>query len=85
MKTTKLSVEAAKDEISKVPERKAGQWTKICEEVKKTGQPVKVSEITRGQCWALRRTSREAGLESRVVDKGTAVIVMPPEKAPKVK
>jgi len=85
MKTTRLSVDAAKEEIAKQPERQKGQWTRLVEEVKKTGQAVKVSELSRGQCWGLKRALKEGGLEGRVVDKSTAVIILPPEKAPKVK
>jgi len=85
MKTTKLSVEAAKEELSKQPTRQKGQWILVIEEVKKSGSAVKVSDLTRGSCWGLMRAVKEAGLVGRVVDKSTGVIILPPEKSQKVK
>lgn len=79
MKKISMTVEAAKKEIEAKPHTRKGQWTSVVAEVKKTGEPVKIAEITRGQCWALKRTAREAGLESEVMDKNTAVIVLPPK------
>jgi len=80
MKEQKMSIEDAKKEIEAQPTKKKGQWTKICKKVKDTGQPIKVTGITRGQCWALKRAAKDAKLEATVIDKSTGVIVLPPKK-----
>jgi len=85
MKTQKLTVEAAEEEFAKAPTRQVGRWTVLVAEVKKTGQPVKVTELSRGQCWGLKRAAKDAGLRAKVLDKSTAVLVLPPEKATKAK
>jgi hypothetical protein len=80
MKTTKMTVEMAEKEIAEKPTRKKGQWKEIIAEVKKSKTAVKISDITRGQCWALKRAAKDENLDSEVVDKSTAVIVLPPKK-----
>lgn len=67
-------------EFDKVPERKVGQWKLICEKIEKSGKGVVVTYLTRGQCWALKRAAKEAGLRAKVVEKGSKVLILPPEK-----
>jgi hypothetical protein len=74
----KISIEAAKNELAKTPERKMGQWAKLVAEVKKDGQARKVTGLSRGSAWGLMRTAKQAGLTARVLEKGTVVVILPP-------
>lgn len=76
MKIEKLSVEEAASAISKIPVRQAGKWVELVEKVVKTGQPVKVTGLTRGQCYNLKKVADKNGLVARTTDKSSTVILM---------
>ena len=51
--------------------------------MKKTGKAVRITGITRGQGWSIKRTATQAGLKATVLEKGEVVIILPPEKVKK--
>lgn len=78
-----VSREEAQKVIDKQPSfTKKGKWTTLCAEVKATGQAAQVTGLKRGQCYALRRAAKDAGLFVQTIDRGTGVVILPP-KVPK--
>jgi len=75
------SPDLLKEDFDSAPERKVGRWDEVCEQVKKTGKAANITGLTRGQAWSLKRTATNAGLEARVLEKGTRVVIMPPAKS----
>lgn len=82
MKITKKSPSEIEAEVAKLPTRRVGQWTELCEKVKSSGKPLEVTEITTGQLAALKRTAKLKGVTVRGTDKGTRAFILPvvPEK-----
>lgn len=76
MKIEKLSQDEAAAAISKIPEREAGKWVELVNKVVRTGQAVKVTGLTRGQCYNLKKVADKAGLVVRTTDKSSTVIIM---------
>ena len=81
VKISAISKKAAAEELAK--KRVKGQWATIVEQVQKSGEPVKVEEISRGQVAAIYRTASAAGLKLRANYKEGYVILDAPEVAPK--
>jgi len=54
-----------------------GAWKKICEEVKQTGQPQRITDIKRGQFAAVVRAAKEAGLQEKHDNKALWVAIAP--------
>jgi hypothetical protein len=80
MKVDKLKPVEAQEEFAKIPERRVGQWTEIFVAMKKDKQPVRITGITHGQVAALRRKAKEEGFPAKSIEKGTGVLLLPPEK-----
>ena len=82
MRITKKTPAEIESEVAKLPTRRVGQWTEICEKVKSTNKAVEVAEITVGQLAALKRTAKLKGVTVRGTDKGTRAFILPvvPEK-----
>ena len=78
VRITKMTAEQAADEIKKHPTREIGKWTKICEEVRKSGQAVKLESITRGQAWSVKRKAKEVGILAVVTKDGDVVLSRKP-------
>jgi hypothetical protein len=74
MKMVKRTEEQIKVELAKSPIREIGKWTKICEEVKKSGQAVELTEITRGQAWSIKRKAKETGIHAKVTKEGNVLL-----------
>jgi len=79
VKMERIAVETAEELIKNAPTRQPGKWNEVFEAVKKTGDAVKVSDISRGTAWHLKRRAKEQGLVARVIG-GTTVIIMPAKK-----
>lgn len=82
-KIEKMSAVAAETEYRKAPERKVGKWKALLEELKKSGEGVKVTDLSRGSAYSFARSAKEAGFLARTTDKGTTVIVAPKPKETK--
>jgi hypothetical protein len=54
-----------------------GSWMNLCLRVKNTRQCIVVSDITRGQAWALRRTAKQVGVTAIVLENGRRVVLKP--------
>ena len=78
MKLQKMSTVVAEQEIAKQPSRQKGAWKATLEELIKTKQGAKVSELTRGQTAALIREAKLQGFTAVACEKYTAVILNPP-------
>ena len=76
---TVTPAEAAKI-LAENPRRSVGQYAKLCEDVIKSGQPMLVSDLSRGQCWNVKRLAISKGLVAQVVGKSTAVLIQPAKK-----
>jgi len=74
VKITKKTDSEIKDELAKSPVREIGKWEKICEQVKKSGQSVELSEITRGQAWSVKRKAKEKGIHAKVTKEGNVLL-----------
>ena len=74
MKMVKRTDKEIKDELAKSPIREIGKWNRICEDVKKSGQSVELSEITRGQAWSIKRKAKEAGIHAKVTKEGNVLL-----------
>jgi hypothetical protein len=83
VKVEKMSAIAAETEYNKAPERKAGQWKVLLEELHKSGEGAKVTGLSRGSAYSLARTAKEKGFLAKTTDKGTTAIVVPPVKKTK--
>jgi hypothetical protein len=80
MKTEKLDAVKAEEEYEKIPVRAKGQWTTLFEEMKKDKQPRRVTGITAGQIAAIQRKAKELKFRVKRIEKGTGVLILPPEK-----
>jgi len=83
MKVKALTKEEAAEILEKHPTRAKGQWTQIFERVKKTGQPVEVSDLSKGSIAGAARKAKELGLPYRAFYKDGRFLVLPPEKPAK--
>lgn len=79
VKVERIAVETAEEMIKNAPTRQPGRWNKVFETVKKTGDAVKVEDVSRGTAWHLKRRAKEQGLVARVIG-GTTVVIMPAKK-----
>ena len=79
-KVEKMSAVSAEMEYNKTPTRKMGKWKELLEELHKSGQGAKVSEIGRGSAYSLARAAKEKGFLCKTTDKGTTVIIVPKPK-----
>ena len=73
-KVDTISDEEFKEEMGK-PRRQVGQWAKIIAKIQKTGKPVRITGLTRGQVASIARSVKEAGLQYRT-DYKNGVIVL---------
>lgn len=73
-KVESISDEDFKTEMEK-PRHEVGAWQKIIAKIKKTGRPVKITNLTRGQVASVARSAKEAGLQYRT-DYKNGVIVL---------
>ena len=74
VKITKKTENEIRDELAKSPIREIGKWAKICEQVKKSGQSIELSEITRGQAWSIKRKAKETGIHAKVTKEGNVLL-----------
>jgi len=79
MDVTKVSKEKAEETFAKAPDRRAGKWTELCTEVKKSHQAVEVSGLKKGQVAHLVKKARDMGLRARALNHMTGVLVLPAE------
>lgn len=78
MKRETVSRASAEKIKAEAPQRQPGKWTTILAEVLKSGTCEKISGLTRGQCWGLKRAAKDKGVEATVIEKSTAVLLIPP-------
>lgn len=83
VKVEKMSAVAAETEFKKAPTRQQGKWIALLDELLKTGQGGKVTELSRGSAYSLARQAKDKGFLVRTTDKGTTVIIAPKPKAQK--
>jgi hypothetical protein len=76
-KIEKIDFEKAQKILEEVKNRPRGAWSQLISDVKKSGGSVIVSDITRGQAWALKRAAVNAGVKAAVLDGGRKVLLMP--------
>ena len=74
-----VSMEEAEKLLSEKGTQKAS-WSKICLEVKKSGQPVKVINLKSGQIAGGYRAAKEAGLRSAQSYKEGWILIVPASK-----
>ena len=79
MKISKKSAAEVEKEYAENPPRAKGQWNDIVERVKKSGQAVEVTDLTKGQVAAATRKFKEVGLRYRAFYKDGKVLVLPAE------
>jgi len=83
MKVNQLSEQEADKMAESMKTTTKGKWKELCEQVKKTRKPVKVTDITRGQGAAIHRTAKEQGCRVKVQyikDGGAYALIQPPLK-----
>jgi len=74
MEVEKISLEEF--EAAQANPRK-GKWTEIIEQVKETGEPVKVSGLTKGQVAAGARAAKRSGLRIKADYKNGTLYIAP--------
>lgn len=79
MKVDKMQKAVADKEIADHPKQVKGAWKTLFAELKAKGEGAKVSGLTRGQVSSAQRQAKDSGFSVVAVDKGTAVIISPPE------
>lgn len=73
VKVETISTEEANKEFA--AKRVKGQWAEIIGQVKETGEPRKISDLTRGQVAALYRSAKGSGLAVRTNYKDGYVVL----------
>lgn len=76
----KLSVEQAEKILSETPAREVGRWSKVIAEVKKTGTPAQITDLSKGQVAGIVRNAHQAELSARAINKYTGVLITRPVK-----
>jgi len=77
MKSQKVSKEQFDEIMKNRPVRKVGQWKDMISEVLRSKTPIKISDVTRGQLWSIKRQAREAGANAVILSKENAIIISP--------
>lgn len=83
MKVSKKSSAEVEKEFAENPARKKGAWTDIYEKVKKSGQSIEVTELSKGQIAGASRKAKEQGLRFRAFYKDGRILILPAEKQTK--
>lgn len=79
MSVEKISMDESEKLLKDKGTQKAS-WQKICFEVKKTGEPVKVSNLKSGQIAGGYRAAKESGLRSVQSYKEGWILIAPAAK-----
>lgn len=81
-KVEKMTSMQGKTALDAIKARAPTKWGEMFDTLTKEGGAVKVTDLSRGAAWGLKKTALSKGFEAKITDKGATLVISTKAKVP---